>query len=511
MKALHNGEACPLSDIPLQSFEEFRSALLRLVGSGGHVAAFFGVPATALCVPPTAQGGESEGSVRVFAVLADSGKGELYPVSTEVRGRYPSLTPDCPHVHLFERELYEQTGVMPEGHPWLKPVRNPFTTSFYRLSGGEAHEVAVGPVHAGVIEPGHFRFQCNGETVMHLEIVLGYQHRGLEKALRGGPDRRTAAFVETAAGDTTIGHSYAHSLLCEALAATKAPARAEAIRAIALEFERMANHVGDLGALSGDVGYLPTKSFCGRLRGDFLNLTAELCGNRFGRNLLRPGGTLFDVEADLAAGLSGKTRALLDQTDEAVNLLWDNSSVLARFEDTGRLTKENVFGLGLVGPAARACGLSADVRSDFPTGIFQYSHVPISTYPTGDVMARAMVRQLEYQRSARFVIDTLGSLPEGPVMKAAAPGQSGARSDMRPGAPTDYMPESFAVALTEGWRGEICHCALTGSEGRFSAYKITDPSFHNWSGLAYALRGQQISDFPLCNKSFNLSYCGHDL
>ncbi len=258
----------------------------------------------------------------LFAVLADDQIGELGVCSTVIGATYESLTPDCPQAHLFEREIAEQWGVAPEGHPWLKPVRfeprgrvagaSPATpdappcgvADFFRVEGEEIHEVAVGPVHAGVIEPGHFRFQCHGESVLHLEISLGYQHRGVERAMPGGPTPRSIHYMETLAGDTTIGHATAYCQLLESLSGCRVSARAQAIRAVALELERIANHVGDLGALAGDVGFLPTASFCGRIRGDVLNLTAMLCGSRFGRGMVRPGGVGFDVDAPRAGRCS---------------------------------------------------------------------------------------------------------------------------------------------------------------------------------------------------------------
>jgi len=368
-------------------------------------------------------------------------------------------------------------------------------TDFFRLEGSEIHDVAVGPVHAGIIEPGHFRFECHGENVYHLEISLGYQHRGIEPALIGGPTKRTLHYMETLAGDTTIGHTMAYSHLMETMMGTAVTPRAKAIRGIALELERLANHTGDLGALAGDVGFLPTASYCGRIRGDFLNLTALLCGNRFGRGLVLPGGVTFDLDDDLVHQLQNRLSIAFNEVAAAINLLWDTPSVLARFENAGRISTETAENMGLVGPAARACDIVRDARYDFPTGIFRFSQIPVSTWDTGDVFARAYVRWLEIQRSVTFIQNQLDMWPEGKT-----------EAEIK-----NLAANSLAVSIVEGWRGEICHVALTDSRGLFRHYKIIDPSFHNWIGLAMTMRNQQISDFPLCNKSYNLSYCGHDL
>jgi Ni,Fe-hydrogenase III large subunit len=236
-------------------------------------------------------------------------------------------------------------------------------------------------------------------------------------------------------------------------------------------------------------------SYCGRIRGDVLNLTAMLCGNRFSRGLIQPGGVAFDVDAATVQELHRRLQAVAKDARVAIELLWSSPSVMARFEGTGVVSRAWCDQIGLVGVAARACGVARDVRRDFPAGIYRFVHIPESTYRTGDVFARAYVRWLEIQRSLTFVGEQLASLPAGSIRQTPKP----------------LRPEHGVVSLAEGWRGEICHVAATDAEGRFAVYKVVDPSFHNWFGLALSLRNQQISDFPLCNKSFNLSYCGHDL
>ena len=304
--SIHNGERTPLSKVPVLPPEDLRQQVISAVKDGAEIAALFARPAAPFA-GTTSTHARSTGGFQLFAVLADHGQGVLRVLSTRLVDQWPSITPQCPSAHLFERELAEQWNLAVPGHPWLKPVRYapPMPgalpaashekrpeigeTQFFRVEGEEVHEVAVGPVHAGVIEPGHFRFQCHGETVLHLEISLGYQHRGVERSLEAGPDNRSIHYAETLAGDTTIGHATAYCEATEALSGREAPPRAQALRAIALELERIANHIGDLGALAGDIGFLPTSSWCGRIRGDVLNMSALLCGSRFGRSMMLPG------------------------------------------------------------------------------------------------------------------------------------------------------------------------------------------------------------------------------
>jgi Ni,Fe-hydrogenase III large subunit len=482
-----NGTSVPWAEVPEWTAGELVRSTGAELDRGGRLCAWFGVPDGA--------------GVRLVAVVAfDADNTLAIGRSIPITGSYPALTATHHQAHLFEREVWEQHGLTPREHPWLKPVRRgdgsaPVMGDFFRVEGREVHEVAVGPVHAGVIEPGHFRFQCAGEEVLHLEIALGYQHRGAEDVLPGGPHRATMAQMETVAGDTTIGHATAYASVLEALAGTEPPLRAQWLRAIALELERLANHAGDLGALANDVAFLPTASAAGKIRGDFLNLTALLCGNRFGRRLVRPGGCDPDLEPGRAARMLEQLGAALGDLEQAATWLWDAASVRSRFEGTGTLFTPQAIEIGLVGPAARACGLVRDVRYDHPAGWHRFAQVPVSVWPGGDVLARARVRWLECQRSGQFLKEQIASPVDGDLRVEIGP----------------LAPDMLAVTLVEGWRGEVCHVALTDSAGRFRRYKIIDPSFHNWTGLALALRGQAISDFPLCNKSFNLSYAGFDL
>ncbi len=506
---LKNASSAPLAELPCLLFSDFRDFLLSRANKGFRVLSFFGVP------------WKTPEEFLLVAVLADPEKAVLHLTSSRVSGRFESLTKDCPQFHWFEREIAEQYGLLPAGHPWLKPIRFhrplcgssdawnrkhdeailPGVPEGFRMDGDAVHEVAVGPVHAGVIEPGHFRFQCMGEDVYFLEISLGYQYRGIEKALIGGPNPRTIHFMETASGDSSIASATAYCSILEALDPRFAVSeRTHLLRGVALELERMANHIGDLGALAGDVAYLPTQSFCGRIRGDYLNMTALLCGNRFGRGFVVPGSTSFDMDQERIGELLKRLGKNGSELENALELMFDEPSVLDRLENTGHVSPEVAREIGLVGVAARACGIEVDARKFFPWGAYHRHFPEVATAESGDAFGRALVRRKEIKDSDALIRDMLESF-------SRLEPESAAEAVKKPVC----APDSIAVSLVEAWRGETCHTAITGPDGRFLRYKIVDPSFHNWFGLAVALRGEQISNFPICNKSFNLSYCGHDL
>jgi Ni,Fe-hydrogenase III large subunit len=493
-----NGERLDRGRIPRLSFDELRADALRIAGDGGKVVQFFAF--------------EEGGSLVLVAVLRTD---QLLVASAELPESYASLTAESEVFHLFEREIAEQFGVVPDGHPWLKMVRYhanstgrpdvfgndyaeeiPGRYDYYSVDGEEIHQVAVGPVHAGVIEPGHFRFNCIGERVLNLEIQLGYQHRGIEELIPRVAPVRLPSLVEGIAGDTVLGHRLCFSQALESLTDRQPDSSARMLRTIGLELERLANHTGDLGALSGDVAFLPPANYCGRMRGDFLNLSLWLCGSRFGKGLVRTGGVGTTIVDEDRSTVLGRLAVLRPQVEHTIDLIFSTPSVRARFEGCGVVSLADADHLGLVGPAGRACGLPYDARRDFPTEHYSQLEIPRYPPPGGDVYARARIRADEIIQS----MDIVESLLAEPVRTEEI------EEEVRP-----LPPSSCVVTVNEGWRGEVSHCLLTDAAGKIERYKIKDPSFHNWNGLAMSLRDTGISDFPLNNKSFNLSYCGHDL
>ena len=361
------------------------------------------------------------------------------------------------------------------------------------MKAEDVHEVAVGPIHAGVIEPGHFRFMCQGEKVYDLEIMLGYQNRGVEELLLKDANNRLA---ESICGDTVIGHNMAYSQLMETLSDVHISYKAEIIRRIALELERTAIHIGDMGAIAGDMAYLPGASMFGVTRTLVINTMLEISGSRFGRGLIDIGGINFDIDENMSEKIVKMLEEVEKTVDKITKVMLKKPSCLSRMERTGIVTKENALEIGAVGMAARSSGVMLDSRIDFNDKFYKLEELRFN--PSGDVHARFNLRYNEIKQSITAIKDLLKLLKEH--REEALKVQTG-----------NFIQNSFAVSITEGWRGEIVHCAITGENRELIRYKIKDPSFNNWYMLALAVRNNGISDFPLCNKSFNLSYCGNDL
>ncbi|MDR9501448.1 MAG: hydrogenase [Desulfurivibrionaceae bacterium] len=499
-KLLHiqNNEKVNRADIPHLSFTDLRQQLLECAGAGGQVVHFFAYA--------------DQGTSKLMAVMRTD---KLYVGGCDAPDSFASLTAESEKFHMFEREIGEQHGLKAEGHPWYKMVRYhanysgkkdvfdndykediPGNYPYFRVEGETVHEVAVGPVHAGIIEPGHFRFQCCGERVFHLEIQLGYQHRGVEKLLQTVAMKRMPIIAETIAGDTTIGHGLCQAQAIEALAGLQVDEGAKIVRTIALELERIANHIGDLGALSIDVAFGPPAAYFGRIRGEYLNLTQILGGNRFGRGLVRAGGVTHVMGDEQKKLLADKLAELTPEVEHVSELIFSAPSVQARFDHTGTVSRDNAEKIGLVGYAGRASGLKYDARVSFPTECYGDLPANSNEKTDGDVCSRATVRREEIMHSIRLINSLLDKKEEA---KSYTPQE------------VQLAPDSFVVSMNEGWRGEVSHCIITDDQGGILRYKVKDPSFHNWTGLALSLRDEGISDFPLCNKSFNLSYCGFDL
>ena len=415
---------------------------------------------------------------------------------------YHELTTSLPLLHCFEREVHEQLAVRISGHPWLKPVRFEgldqaamASYPFYRIDGKEVHEVAVGPIHAGVIEPGSFRFMCFGEHVLHLEIHLGYQHRGLERRLLEREPRALAPWVETIAGDTSVAHGWAYCAAIEALVGHDLDPEIELSRAVALELERVAMHLAGLSGLAADLGFLPGASTYGRLRTTAINTSMRLCGSRFGRGAVRPGGSGMQLDDELAGLVRENVRLLRHDGAIIDDCFLSARTVRHRLTGVGVLSPALASELGVVGMVARSTGVALDARVP-PHELYVRHPIQVCSEPAGDCWARARLRVLEIDASLRWLEQVLAEPHAWQPRRARLP---------------PLPPSQLAIAMVEGWRGEVVHCLETGPDGALVHYKAQDPSLRNWMALAMAVRGNAISDFPICNKSFDLSYSGNDL
>jgi Ni,Fe-hydrogenase III large subunit/Ni,Fe-hydrogenase III component G len=455
----------------------------------------------------------------VYYLYAHPGENWFLQARKTLASREPAIASLGTFHHpasLFEQEIYDLFGITATGHPDPRPlVRHGFWPAdffplrkdalagefaddgrpfpFVEVGGEGVYEIPVGPVHAGVIEPGHFRFSVVGETIINMRARLYYTHKGTEKLFEGRAPVAGLELAERVSGDTTAGHSMAYCQALEALGGTVVPDRARYLRVVLLEMERLYNHVADFGMIANDTGFAVAHSHCFRIRERLLRLNKRLTGSRLLRGGVVPGGVGHDLPPglDLPAEVGG---ALAD-FEEIVALTLASSLVQDRLEGTGMLTARTARDHGVLGYVARASGIDADLRRDHPFAAYGDLSFRVPVFTSGDVKARTLVRVEEARESARLIRQAVESMPEGPL---AAP--LGALPAFEPG-----------WGMVEGWRGAIIHWVMADAGGALYRVKIMDPSFLNWRPLSYALLKNIVPDFPLCNKSFNQSYSGNDL
>ena len=458
--SIYNQQRISIDSIPELEYNAFLAQNLELIetDSERHCVNYFGY--------------QENGKLKLFCCIADDQEHTIL-VSSSIIDKNSSLNSFAAKnlaFEKFEREIHENFGVDYIDHPWLKPVRYSFNQAnksnqianypFYSIESEELHEVGVGPVHAGIIEPGHFRFICNGEQILHLEIQLGFQHRGIEQLFLNKKKliQRTT-LAESIAGDSVIGHTSAFAYLWESLCDFKPSRDILFARTLAQEIERIAIHTGDLSAICADIAYQLGNSVYGRLRTPIINYFQEWCGNRLSKGLIRAGVNQFPYTQYLAERITAIFNAYEADFNEMNREMFKLPSVLTRFEQTGTLKEEQLRSIGTVGMAARMNGINRDIRQSHPYGLFsELNHQPIIKHH-GDVYSRAQIRKNEVRQSIGYIREMIKNIPEIDNINKPL---------------NNPQPNSFVVSLTEGWRGEICHTAITNDKGELALYKIKE-------------------------------------
>ncbi len=432
--------------------------------------------------------------------------------------RFPSLAAELPSLNWQEREIQDWFGVEAEGHPnprrvalhdnWpdVHPLRKDFPLDGvlppfageqheYRPTLGEGvFQIPVGPVHAGIIEPGHFNFAVAGEPILYLQLRMFYKHKGVEKLFEHLPVRHAVHLAESISGDSAFSHGTAFCQAIERAAGIAVPPRARFMRTVLLELERIYNHVADIGAIATDVGFVVANAHAGVLREAAIRLNEELTGSRMLRGMVSIGGVRRDWSGEQVAALRSGIDAIEKDFRELTALIKSSDSTRDRLERTGRLHPDKARALGIVGVGGRASGVDLDVRRDHPYAAYGNLSFRVPVYEGGDVLHRMQVRIDEVLESLGIIRAAAAQLPEGPI-----------------GAAWREIPAGrCALAAVEGWRGEILHWVRTGPANRLERCKIKDPSLNNWPALVEAVQGNIVPDFPAINKSFNLSYSGTD-
>jgi len=460
--------------------------------------------------------GESMRATYLFLAGPPDSRVELSVRVDPDKPELPSLAALSFPAGRFEREIRDQFGIDPVGHPQPRPlVRHPAWPEhwhpmcadagpvppfdpdpapfpFLTVQGPGVYEIPVGPVHAGLIEPGHFRFSVVGESILKLKARQWYVHKGIEKLFEHGVPAEKLALAERISGDTAVGHALAYCRAVEDAAGISVPWAAEAVRAVLLELERLHNHAADIGALCNDVGHSILNAHALRIREQLLRLNKATTGHR----LLR-GGVVIGGARLLRAPDPRGLRAIAADLAEIADLALNHSVIRDRFAGTAILTPDQARGLGTLGVVARASGLQTDARREHPAARDLPAPAGI-LHSTGDVLARFLVRAEEFQASVEYLVALADLLPGLDGIDVHA-------------APTRGPSTNTGVGIAEGWRGTIVHRVELAPDGTLDRVKIVDPSFLNWPALPLALTGAIVPDFPLANKSFNLSYAGNDL
>jgi Ni,Fe-hydrogenase III large subunit len=482
--------------------EEWTQCAGDVAASGGRLLAMWasdrdGGAAASQARPATA------GEVDIYAAFVTD-RGMLVvelqvtrdPSPADGHADFPGLASLFPGASRMQRAMRDLSAVRasdPDQRPWLR--HPPEGYDFVRVAGEGVHEIAVGPVHAGTIEPGHFRFSVVGEKVLRLEARLGYKHKGIERRFTELPLLEGHRLAARIAGDSAVAYSWAYCQALEGMAGCVVPPRAAALRALFLELERIANHLGDVGALANDAGFAFGLTQFSRLKEELLRAVAQAFGRRYLLDAVVPGGAQPDIDAQAAAGLAARIAAVASETTELRDILEDHAGVRDRFTGTGILTPELASRLGVLGLVGRASGQALDVRIDFPCAPYDGVQPARMVRHEGDVAARVALRFDELAQSCRLARTLLLSLPPGACLTSLRTPPAG----------------SFAAGLIEGWRGPVLVILEAAAGGAIHRCHPHDPSWQGWPALEHAVLGNIVADFPLINKSFNLAYAAVDL
>ena len=464
---------------------------------------------------------EANGFFRIIYLFGLPTEQMFLAVSIQVQDEFPSITPVIHSASNYERKIMTFFGLQPIGHPdprtiilhenWptaVFPLRKDFAWNsrppiadgsfrFNELEGEGIYQIPVGPVHAGIIEPGHFRFSVAGEDILLLEARLGYSHKGSEKLFETLPLAEKLLLAERISGDSSVSHALAFVQAVEALGNVTVSEQAGYLRVILAELERIANHIGDIGAIMGDTGFNFGGAHCARLRETVLQTNEKITGSRFLRGTIQIGGANVNLTHETKQDMLLWLDTLQADFDQIIAIAEKSNSLLNRLKTTGTLSRQIALDHGVVGVAGRAVGFRMDARTDFPYDGYSKLETPIAVEEGGDVYARYRVRVKEIATSVSLIKTALAVLL--PEEREQLPAQ------------VTLTPNSYAVGIVEGWRGDIVYLVATDKQGNISRVAVRDPSFLNWSAIGYACQGNIVPDFPLINKSFNLSYSGNDL